>query len=150
MKASTLNLVATAALALAAATAAAALPPIQHQGDVQYLSGGIGSDESDSIKQAASQFPLVLEFVQKATPHDEYLANIAVSVIDHRGRSVLEATSDGPFLLARLPSGEYTVKANYDGRTLEKMVHVADHASARAVFVWPGSHSVHSLKGSSS
>jgi len=138
MKASTPKLIAAAVLALGAGAAAAALPPIRHQGDVQYLSGGVGSDESESIKQAASQFPLALEFVQKATPHDEYLANVAVSVIDHRGRNVLEATSDGPFLLARLPSGEYTVKADYDGRTLEKVVHVADRASARAVFVWPG------------
>jgi hypothetical protein len=52
---------------------------------------------------------------------------------------VLDVTSDGPFLLAKLPSGEYTVKANYAGRTLEKVVHVAQPpASARAVFVWPG------------
>jgi hypothetical protein len=127
-----------AMLALGAGTAAAALPPMKQQGEIQYLSGGVGTDESESIKQAASQFPLALEFVQKATPHGEYLANVAVSVIDHRGRSVLEATSDGPFLLARLPSGEYAVKASYAGRTLEKVVHVADSTSARAVFVWPG------------
>jgi hypothetical protein len=139
MKASTLKLIATAVLALGAGTAAAALPPMMHQGEIEYLSGGVGTDESESIKQAASQFPLALEFVQKATPHDEYLANVEVSVIDHRGRSVLDVTSDGPFLLAKLPSGEYTVKAHYAGRTLEKVVHVAQPpASARAVFVWPG------------
>lgn len=138
MQASRLKLIATAVVALAAGTAAAALPPIQHQGEVQYLSGGVGTEESESIKQAASQFPLALEFVQKATPRDQYLANVEVSVVDHRGRSVLDATSDGPFLLASLPSGEYTVKASYAGHTLEKVVRVADRASARAVFVWPG------------
>jgi hypothetical protein len=125
-----------ATLAFGAASALAALPPMEHQGKVEYLTGGIGKGESDSIKQAESKFPLALEFVQKAKPHDEYLANVDVRVIDHRGHDVLATRTDGPFLLAKLPSGEYTVKATYDGHTLEKKVHVVDRASAREVFVW--------------
>ena len=138
MKRSTFKLVTAAVLVLGAGTAAAALPPIRHQGDVQYLSGGVGRDESESIRQAESTFPLALEFVRKATPRDEYLADVEVAISDHGGRSVLEVTSDGPFLLARLPTGEYTVRAIYGGRSLEQQVHVADRTPARAVFVWPG------------
>jgi hypothetical protein len=135
LKPSTVTL--AAALALGASTALAALPPMKHQGEVQYLTGGVGQDESDSIKQAESKFPLALQFVQQATPHDEYLADVEVRVTDHRGHSVLDARTEGPFLLAKLPSGEYTVTATYAGRTLEKKVHVTDRASAREVFVWP-------------
>jgi len=138
MKRSKFRLVAAAVLVLGAGAATAALPPIRYQGDVQYLSGGVGSDESESIKQAASTFPLALEFVRKATPRDEYLANVAVEISDYGGRSVLDVMSDGPFLLARLPSGKYTVRATYDGRSLERKVHVADLTPTRAVFVWPG------------
>ena len=49
---------------------------------------------------------------------------------------MLAVRSDGPYLLAKLPDGEYTVRATYFGHTLERTVKVAGHASARAVFVW--------------
>jgi hypothetical protein len=139
MKRSTLKSLTTAvaaALALGAGTALAALPPLKHQGEVQYLTGGVGKDESDAIEQAQSKFPLALEFVQKATPHDEFVANVDVRVLDPHGRNVLDARADGPFLLAKVPSGEYTVKATYEGQTLEKKVRVSNHGSERAVFVW--------------
>lgn len=125
-----------ATLGFGAASALAALPPMEHQDGVQYLTGGVGKDQSDSIKQAVSKFPLALEFVQKAKPHDEYLANVDVRVIDHRGHEVLATRTDGPFLLVKVPSGEYTVKATYEGHTLKKRVQVVDRASAHEVFVW--------------
>ncbi len=137
MKASKLKTLAAVDLALGAGSAVAALPAIRHQGEVAYLTGGVGQLESESILQAAPRFPLALEFVRKAAPHDEYLANVAVKVSDRRGRDLLDVTAEGPFLLARLPSGEYTVKATFEGRTLQRQVHVAEHASARTVFVWP-------------
>jgi len=141
MKRSTLKPLATALSAtlwFAAGPALAALPAMQHQGEVQFLTGGVGKDEAESMRAAQPKFPLALEFVRKATPRDEYLADVEVTVLDHRGRSVLDAQADGPFLLARLPAGEYTVKAAHAGRTLDRKVRVTDHASARAVFVWAG------------
>ena len=38
-------------------TAQAGLPPVQHQGSVQYVSGGIGLDESEALKAAAKDYP---------------------------------------------------------------------------------------------
>ncbi|HTO48311.1 MAG TPA: carboxypeptidase regulatory-like domain-containing protein [Burkholderiales bacterium] len=133
------NIVAlTATLWFGASTALAALPAMQHQGEVQFVTGGVGEDEAESMRAAQAKFPLALEFVRRATPRDEYLADVEVSVLDRRGRSVLDAQADGPFLLAKLPAGDYTVKATYAGHTLDRKVHVTDHASARAVFVWAG------------
>jgi hypothetical protein len=59
-----------------------------------------------------------------------------VTVIDDQGASVLAARSDGPYLLAKLPDGDYTVRATYFGHTLERDVRVAASASARVALVW--------------
>jgi hypothetical protein len=116
--------------------ALAPLPPLRTQGEVQYLTGGVGKTASESIKQAQSKFPLALEFVRKAAQPDECIVDVDVNVIDRHGKSVLTVRTDGPYLLATLPDGVYIVQATYFGHTLEKMVRVAGHASARAVFVW--------------
>jgi len=50
---------------------------------------------------------------------------------------VLQATSDGPLLLARLAPGNNTVRASAAGKVLQRKVHIAPGESARAVFVWP-------------
>ncbi|MGE8473464.1 MAG: carboxypeptidase regulatory-like domain-containing protein, partial [Paraburkholderia hospita] len=38
------------------------LPPLQQQGAVTYLSGGVGSDQSAALKDVMHKYPLVLEF----------------------------------------------------------------------------------------
>jgi hypothetical protein len=112
------------------------MPPLKTQGEIQYLTGGLGEAEYVSMRQAQCKFPLALEFVRKAASHDTYIADVEVSVIDGGGKSVLAVRSDGPYLLAKLPDGDYTVRATYFGHTLEQTVRVAAAASARAVFVW--------------
>jgi len=127
---------AVALIAALSGGALAALPALKTQGKVEYLTGGIGKDESDSIKQVRATFPLALEFLAEATPRAEYLADIDVNVIDGEGRSLLIVRAEGPFLLARVPPGEYTVRATYMGHTLEKRLRVGEGGSGPAVFVW--------------
>ena len=49
----------TLAFAGVLSTAQAALPPVKHQGSVQYVSGGIGLDESEALKAAAKDLSLI-------------------------------------------------------------------------------------------
>jgi len=123
-----------AVTAMSASTTA--LPPEQVQGSVSYLSGGIGLDESNAIKQAASQYPLELEFVRKATPKAEYLSDIKVTIKDHAGKTVLETMSNGPFLLAKLPAGQFTVTAEQGGEAKKRVVHIKAQGHERLMFVW--------------
>jgi len=133
------------AIALAAASAFAgiawaavdtALPDVKTQGSVSFLTGGIGHDEALAMKHAESQYPLSMEFVEKAKPHDEYLAAVAVTVKDHKGKTALDTISDGPYLLADLPAGKYTVHAIYDGKTLTKDATVVKGKPQQLVFDW--------------
>ena len=120
----------------AIAQAASTLPPVQKVGSVEYLSGGIGLDESRAIESASHQWPLILEFAAKDGQHADYLANVQVRVRDAKGHDTLEATSDGPFLLAKLPPGRYSVDATVGGKTLYENVVIKQHQPAKAVFVW--------------
>jgi len=113
-----------------------ALPREQMQGSVAYLSGGIGLDESSAIKQAASRYPLELEFVRKATGRDEYVSDVKVTIKDQAGKSVLETVSGGPFLLARLPTGQFTVSAERGGEVKQRVVNIRPDGHERVMFEW--------------
>ncbi|MGP1677712.1 MAG: carboxypeptidase-like regulatory domain-containing protein [Burkholderiales bacterium] len=106
------------------------------QGEVSYLSGGIGQTEASAIKHAAKRYPLELEFVLKAKPKDEYLANVKVKIEDAHDKVVLDATADGPFLLAKMPAGKYTVTADRDGKIEQRQVEIAAKEHRRVVFEW--------------
>ncbi len=130
------TLAVTGMLAAAPALSKSALPPLQTQGGVAYLSGGIGSDESLAIRQAEPKFPLTLEFVQKAKPRPEYLADVAVTITDHHGHTILNTLAEGPFLLARLAPGAYTVVAEQSGLKKTEHLEIAPRKTERVVFEW--------------
>jgi hypothetical protein len=131
------RLLLAAALALAGASAFA-LPDVHSAGNVEYMSGGIGSDESTAMLEQSHQWPLTLQFAAQTSGHADWMADVDVSVTDAQGRSVLHATSDGPLMLVRLAPGNYTVRASANGKVIERHVRVAAGHPAKAVFVWQG------------
>jgi hypothetical protein len=120
----------------AQAAATGPLPAERHQGSVAFLTGGVGKDEAKAFEAAEKRFPLALEFVDRVGKRDEFVAGTEVKVTDPHGKTVLSTTADGPFLLAKIPSGRYTVAATYDGKTMTR--HVVAGAKARhpVVFEW--------------
>lgn len=123
--------------AVPAFAAIAALPPEHEQGAVAFRSGGVGEDEAAAMKQAAARYPLELQFYRKMKDgHDEYLAGDKVSIRDRHGNVMLHTTTDGPFLLARLPAGLYTVSASDDGIAKEHPVDVVPGKHRRVTFEW--------------
>lgn len=133
--------IAAASLALSLDAAAAwqaesGAPTAHTQGDVTYLSGGVGRTEASAIKHLARLYPLELEFLHKARPRDEYLANVKVRIEGEHAKRVLDVTSDGPFLLAKLPAGIYTVSAESGGKVEHRTVEIAPKEHRRVVFEW--------------
>ncbi|HEY7944417.1 MAG: carboxypeptidase regulatory-like domain-containing protein [Burkholderiales bacterium] len=132
----------TAALGSATAVTVVAapvtkLPPEHTRGPVTYISGGIGKDQSTQMLRDASTFPLTLEFVQGGNnQHGLYLADVQVQISDAAGKQMLNSRADGPFLLARLPDGRYTVSAEHAGRTETRSVQVAQNKHRMIVFNW--------------
>lgn len=115
----------------------AALPPVQKSGAVEYLSGGIGLDESAAIKSASRHWPLSLVFSVQAAGKAEFASDVKLEIRDAKGAAVLETTASGPFLLAKLPPGSYSLRATLAGKTLERKVQVKAGCSAQVELVWP-------------
>ena len=60
-----------------------------------------------------------------------------LEIRDAKGAPVLETTASGPFLLAKLPPGSYSLHATLAGKLLERKVQVKAGSSARVELVWP-------------
>ena len=112
------------------------LPAEETQGNVRYVSGGVGEQSAAAFKQAAAKYPLELLFAQKASPNDVYLASVKVTVRDRAGKVVLEAVSEGPYLLATMPAGKYQIEADNEGVVKRQVVEIVSGKHRKVVFVW--------------
>ena len=114
------------------------LPPTQTQGEIAWISGGIGMSQAKAFEQAERHYPLTLEFIlkpdRKRAPA-EFTAAIPTTIIDSHGKQIFSATSQGPFMLLKLPAGRYTVIASHRGHKLERHVFVG-RGHHRVVFEW--------------
>jgi len=114
------------------------LPPERVNGVASYVSGGVSDGEAQRFQAAFKRYPLVVELYEHSGARDEYTADADVRIADRRGATVLEQRADGPFMLVRLPAGDYTVSASLHGHSLPPhKVHVTDSGHAHSVFVFP-------------
>ena len=118
-------------------TAQAGLPPVQHQGSVQYVSGGIGLDESEALKAAAGLSPGA-DLRRTGRRQGRLCRGRDRGHTRRPGQAgAARATSEGPYMLVKLPAGDYKVSATYKaGQTQERQVAVKGAGAARAVFEW--------------
>ncbi|CAN5295395.1 hypothetical protein BH10PSE18_BH10PSE18_25230 [soil metagenome] len=113
-------------------------PPIRMAHGIEYMSGGIGSDESKLMETVSPRWAATLEFTVKDGKAADFASDVRVTVRDSGGNAVLDqVTSNGPFLLARLDPGRYEVEATLGGQTLKQPLTVMVGAAAKATFVWP-------------
>jgi hypothetical protein len=140
MKTQALALFSAAAVLAAAGAVAqtAALPPEQRVGDIAFVTGGVGDDESTVFKLAAPAYPLTVELVRNQGGRNEYTNGAQVQITKRSGDVVLSTRAEGPFMLVRLPPGDYRVEATLNGRTLAKDVSVTGNGSARAMLAFAG------------
>ncbi|MEO6918188.1 MAG: carboxypeptidase regulatory-like domain-containing protein [Collimonas sp.] len=126
----------TALIAAAVSFNASAAPTPVTKGVATYLSGGIGLDESTLIQQEAKNYPLELEFLIKASPKDEYAADIHVKISDASNNVVLDAVSKGPFFLAKLPAGNYHLEAAKNGQVKDRKIAITPGSHQHIMFEW--------------
>ena len=102
-------------------------------GQVAYLSGGIGEEERLAIRAREREFNLALIFAGR---DGSYLGDVDVLISGPRGETVLEAYAVGPFLLARVPSGRYRIKAMAEGTVQRQELVVGGQPRHERVFRW--------------
>ena len=107
---------------------AAAIPQSYNYHGVPLLTGGVTEEERDLMRTEVGQYNLWLAFPEQDTGN--YVTGVKVSVVDDKGNAVVDTVADGPWLLARIPPGRYTVRTS-DGQEQQ----IIASASARAMTV---------------
>lgn len=119
-------------LACAPAFAESELPR-QTSGDTPFVTGGIGDEELAQINAARPDFNVRVLMAEKS---GAYVSDVRLTIVDGKGNRVLDVVNAGPYLLAKLPKGNYRVNASYDGRSQDKPLAVRDGAPAMVSLYW--------------
>jgi hypothetical protein len=113
---------------------AQSLPQPQTQGDVTFVSGGVGDDSQQAMLAAKPDYNLHLLFAQAVS--GGFFANLPVRIVDASGAVVVNATSMGPFFYARLKPGTYTVSAAHRGVPMTKTATIPETGAIDLNFYW--------------
>ena len=106
---------------------------VRSEGGISYASGGVGSESLDQLAAIARNFNLKLVF---ALASGDYLSNVRVLIADTKGHALLETTADGPWLLAKLPIGEYRITATLAGQEQKRQLTIANAKLTTLDFRW--------------
>jgi hypothetical protein len=107
----------------------------QTQGEVTFVSGGVGGDERDAMQAMRADYNLSLLFSVQGS--GEYLSEVKVGITDKNGNTFLDTVSDGPMLFASLKPGHYTVTAEVDGQVTHKKATILANKRTSLSFIWP-------------
>lgn len=101
-------------------------------GSILYAIGGVGIEERRAMEAMAHNYNLKVVF---ALATGEYLSSVDVEIQDSKGRTQFHTRVDGPWLLAKLPPGTYTLIASDGDQTQRKSVTVGNTLSS-VTFTW--------------
>ena len=106
---------------------------VKSSGGVSYVSGGVGTDSIDHLNSLAGNFNLKLVFALKS---GSYVSDVGVVIADAAGKTLLKTTSEGPWLLTRLPAGNYQVVATFAGNAVKRQIAVGGAKLRTVDFRW--------------
>ncbi len=107
----------------------------QTQGEVTFVSGGIGEDEHKALRAIQGQYNLHLTFAVKGS--GEYASDVKVKIEDAKGHTILNTAAAGPHLFAKLKPGHYKVTADRDGHVITEDVAAPAKHGISVVFHFP-------------
>jgi hypothetical protein len=110
------------------------LPATHTDNGITYITGGIGSDQSDAMRLAAKNYSLRLTFAAKSD--GAFLADVKVTIRRGKNETVISRTAEGPYFYAQLKPGAYTVQVDYQGATQSRKVQVPAKGGVAADFYW--------------
>jgi hypothetical protein len=106
----------------------------QTQGEVAFVSGGVGDDEQSAMQAMRADYNLSLLFSLKGT--GEYVSEVTVRITDASGKACLETVSYGPMLLAQIKPGRYIVSVDLGGQAIHRSVTVRGKKRTALSFAW--------------
>ena len=111
-----------ASLLLVSLATSAAIVEGRTANDRAFVTGGIGLEESELLKQMANKYSLQVVISSRS---GAYLADTRVTIIGANNQKILDVPLDAPWLLVDLVPGTYKVFVAQGGRTQERNVTLA-------------------------
>ena len=102
---------------------------------VPAISGGVSLNARDNMRTQERDANIKLVF---ALNTGNYISDVHVKVVNSKGEVVIDDTSNGPWMLAKLPSGSYTATATFNGKVVTQRFS-AGSGLRTAQFRWPAS-----------
>jgi len=106
---------------------------IRTESATSYVSGGVGTESLDQLSAIAGKFNLKLVF---ALTSGDFLSDVRVVITDAKGKTLLDATSEGPWFLSELPIGTYRIAATYAGKEQSRRVAIGTTKLTTVDFRW--------------
>ena len=106
------------------------------QGNISFIAGGIGEDESTAMKLMSKKWPLSIEFSEYSDGKDLWIAQVYLRILDANGKTLFDTTIDGPMFLGRLPPGNYQLLATYEGVTQSRKIQIIDAKPLHVSMNW--------------
>ena len=106
------------------------------QGDISFIAGGIGEDESAAMKLMSKKWPLSIEFSQYLDGKDLWIAQVYLRILDANGKTLFDTTIDGPMFLGKLQAGNYELLATYEGVTQSRKIQIIDGKPLHVSMNW--------------
>ena len=117
--------------------AQADIPDAKIYQGIEYISGGIGSEESDAMLALGKKWPLVLEFSQDHPQRPLWVADVTVKILDQKKKVVFEALSEGPIMLLKMNPGKYDAEYSFEGKVLKRSLVIEEAKFQKQSIVWP-------------
>ena len=105
----------------------------QQQGDISFVTGGIGEDETLALKAMQAHYNLHVLNADKA---GHFSGNTRIVISNMKHVPLLDTTS-GPIFYAALPKGRYIVEGYNKEQSKKQVVTITNKNPARIRFFWP-------------
>ena len=114
------------------------LPEIQSRSNLSCMMGGVGLDESQSMREEAKKWPLAIEFSEHIDKTDAWISGTRLVIINKNGKTIFDESCNGPMFLAKLTPGKYQLIASYQGVSKKKTIEIKEGKSLKESFNWSG------------
>lgn len=101
---------------------------------VDYVTGGIGSEEVEALESFKKQFNLYFLFSEGKI--GRLVDDVNISILDAKKQTVFSLEHAAPRLLLSLPGGKYTVVASYQGNTQRYTFSHTAKKNQRVILNW--------------
>ena len=108
---------------------------------VKYITGGVGDEQAANMERLFGEYSFKLVNVRN-DGDGAYVAKVKTTVKNKAGKTVVKTTTDGPWLIADLQPGSYTLNAKFNGQTQNRTINIVENGHERLVLKWEASNIV--------